>query len=131
MIPGKTLTPQQFADQYPPSGSRGRRSFGRTESGTDHLSIINDIPLKARSCFVYDNEVLKKYGGDSTYPLPDEFNHCRKLNSLEAVVKQIGPGKTVFSHMYVGPEDVEMIFGKNLMSVMKSIQRDVRASSVA
>jgi len=90
------------------------------------MSIINDTPINARSCFVYEKEVLKTYGGDFRYPLPEEnhFNQCRKLNSLEAV-KEIGPGKTVFSHMYVSPEDVEMIFEEEFMSTLKDIQTDV------
>ena len=54
-----------------------------------------------------------------------KFKDHRKLQSLEAVVKEISPGKSVFSHMLVSPEDVREIFGQDFRQEMESIQRDV------
>ena len=55
---------------------------------------LNDIPANTKSCCVYHVELLRKFRGEDTYPLPqgDKFDQCRELKSLEAVVKEISPG---------------------------------------
>jgi hypothetical protein len=132
MIPGGKFTPQEFARIFPPAGSGRCPPRYNGFNSEEPPSIINDIPIKAKSCFVYDIEVLKTYRGDNTYPIPDvnQFSQGRELISLEAVVKRIGPGKSVFSHMYVAPEDVQALFGDDFVSTLGSIQTDVRTSCI-
>jgi hypothetical protein len=134
MIPAKCLTPTEFAKQFPPGGSTGSSRDTRSRninpgSLTDEhsLSIINDIPTSAKSCLVYDATTLRTYRGDETYPIPQgaEFKQLRELKSLEAVVKQISRGKSVFSHMLVSPEDVVAMFGSEFRKELESIQKDV------
>jgi len=81
----------------------------------------------ATCCLVYDIKILRTFRGDDTYPIPegDEFKPLRELTSLEAVVKEISPGKSVFSHMLVSPDDVVAIFGNEFRKEMESIQKDV------
>jgi hypothetical protein len=120
MIPARRLTPQEYLQEFP----RGCRSpFPSSENDSDHSSghgsvhpshnIINDVPLPAKSFLIYKHAVLKEYEGDGTFPIPqsDQFQHLRKLNSLDAVVKETDSGKSVFSHMLVSPADVRKIFG--------------------
>lgn len=136
MIPAITLNPQTFANKFPPGGNgktpthvaskatdNGR---GRSDDISSH-PILNDVPTVATSCLIYGYDVLKKHSGDSTYPIPekDEFKNLRELKSLEAVVKKISPGNTVFSHMLVSPADVLKLFGEDFMKEMRDIQRDV------
>lgn len=99
---------------------------GRSDDISSH-PILNDVPTVATSCLIYGYDVLKKHSGDSTYPIPekDEFKNLRELKSLEAVVKKISPGNTVFSHMLVSPADVLKLFGEDFMKEMRDIQRDV------
>ena len=130
MIPAISLTTKDFTQRYPPSGSGRNNPRSRKNidvGGGVSPSIINDIPKKTNSCIVYNNEDLKAHRGDCTYPIPegDKFKDHRKLQSLEAVVKEISPGKSVFSHMLVSPEDVREIFGQDFRQEMESIQRDV------
>jgi hypothetical protein len=95
-------------------------------------SIINDIHGQAKSSIVYDNKVLKAHCGDCTYPIPksDKFKDHRQLQSLEALFKEISPGKSVFSHMIVSPEDVRELFGPDFRQEMEMIQRDVSVPSL-
>ena len=136
MIPAITLNPQTFAKKFPPGGKGKTPTHAAskaTENGhgrSDDISrhpILNDVPTVATSCLIYDYDVLTKHSGDSTYPIPDddEFKTLRKLKSLEAVVKRISPGNTVFSHMLVSPTDVLRLFGEDFMKEMRDIQRDV------
>jgi hypothetical protein len=96
------------------------------------LSTISRFPGQAKSFIVYDNKVLKEHCGDCTYPTPksDKFKDHRQLQSLEAVFKEISPGKSVFSHMIVSPEDVREIFGPDFRQEMEMIQRDVSVPSL-
>jgi hypothetical protein len=124
MIPAETLTPKEFAKRYRPGG----RSIGaRSPKNIKGEDIINDIPTNAKSCRVYNVQVLRKFRGDDTYPIPqgDELYQSRELKSLEAVVKEISPGKSVFSHMFVSPQDVLATFEEDFVEEMKAIQRDV------
>jgi hypothetical protein len=134
MIPSITLTKEKFIEQYPPRGCGGNnpRSRKKNVGGGASPSIINDIPGQAKSFIVYDNKVLEKHRGDCTYPIPkgDKFKDHRQLQSLEAVVKKISPGKSVFSHMIVSPEDVGKIFGPDFRQEMERIQRDVSVPSL-
>lgn len=41
------------------------------------------------------------------------------------MIKEISPGKSVFSHVLISPEDVQKIFGKDFRKEMESIQGDV------
>ena len=133
MIPTRTLTPKEFSKCYPPWGNvdkpRGTRSRKdvNTASVDESLSILNNIPMRATSCLIYNNNILRTFRGDDTYPIPegDQFQQLRELKSLEAVVKEITPNKAVFSYMLVSPEDVLAIFGEDFMEEMKAIQRDV------
>ena len=107
---------------------RGHSRKNVIPSGADHsLSILNDIPVMAKSFVVYDNKILGAFRGDDTYPLPegDELKQLRELKSLEAVVKEISPGKSVFSHMLVSPDDVVAIFGNDFRTELENIQKDV------
>ena len=90
--------------------------------------IINDIPTTASSCLVYKWAIIQSFSGDSTYPIPtnNEFKNLRELKSLQAVVKQISPGNAVFSHMFVDPHDVLILFGEDFMEEMRDIQSDVK-----
>lgn len=103
--------------RYPPGGKR------RTSS---RHPILNDVPLAATSCLLYQFNDLKDNAEDHTFPIPDAFGELRELKSLEAVVKQMPDGKnTVFSHIFVSPADVAALLGVELLE-MKEIQRDVR-----
>jgi hypothetical protein len=133
MIPSKSLTPTEFAKQYPRGGtvnkSRGRGSRTNIVSGSadESLSIVNDVPTRAKSFRTYDTNILRTFRGDDKYPLPegDEIKQLRELKSLEAVVKEISPGKSVFSHMLVSPDDVVAIFGNEFRTELANIQKDV------
>jgi len=121
--------------QHPPSGCGGTSPRSRKTvdvSGGASPSIINDIPGQAKSFTVYNNKVLQEHCGDCTYPIPkgDKFKDHRQLQSLDAVFKEISPGKSVFSHMLVSPEDVREIFGQDFRQEMESIQRDVSVLSL-
>ena len=116
MIPAKTLTPKAFAKHYPP----GPRAIGACSRGNIEPKgedIIIDIPVNDKSCRVYNVELLRKFQGDDTYPIPqgDKFDQRRELKSLEAVIKEISPGKSVFSHMFASPEYVYS-FGKMILA---------------
>src|SRR5271154_5454767 len=133
MIPSITLTKEKFIEQYPPSGRTGRRSRKNIDVGGGvSPSIINDIPGQAKSFTVYNNKVLQEHRGDCTYPIPkgDKFKDHRQLQSLDAVLKEISPGKSVFSHMIVSPEDVWEMFGPDFRQEMERIQRDVSVPSL-
>lgn len=108
----------QKKDPHDPNGSPTRSTS----------SIINDVPKCARSFLIYEYGVLKGHRGDGTFPAPqsDEFQHLRQLKSLEAVVKEISDGNSVFSHMVVSPPDVQELFGDEFMKTMKNIQTLVR-----
>lgn len=131
MIHATSLTPEQFAEQYPRGGStgktRGNRSKNDINAGSESPGIINDIPTMATSTLVYKTRTLRTYRGDETYPIPqgDEFQQLRQLKSLEAVVKEISPGESVFSHMWVSPDDVAAIFGNEFKAELEKIQKDV------
>ena len=90
--------------------------------------IINDIRTTASSCLVYELTTIQSISGDSTYTIPmsDEFETLGELKSLQAVVKQISVGNVVFSHMFVDPHDVLILFGENFMEEMRDIQSDVK-----
>jgi hypothetical protein len=96
------------------------------------LSTISRFPGQAKSFIVYDNKVLQEHRGDCTYLIPtgDKFKDHRQFQSLEAVFKEISPGKSVFSHMLVSPEDVGKIFGPDFHQEMERIQRDVSVPSL-
>ena len=81
---------------------------------------------------IYQYEDLKENAGNSTFPIPEteEFEELRELKSLEAVVKRMSDGNTVFSHMLVSPADVSDMFGEEFMEKMRDIQRDVLTCSV-
>ena len=132
MIPARRLTPQEYLQEFPPGG---RPPFSSSQlNDTDHTnghgpsrrprSIINDVPLSAKSFLIHKQDVLKEFGGDGTFPIPqsDEFQYLRELKSLEAVVKETDPGKSVFSHMLVSPADVRKIFGDDFMKKMEVVQ---------
>src|SRR5216110_2378185 len=136
MIPARQLTPQEYLQEFPPGA---RTPFPSSQvNDTDHSnghgpsipprSIINDVPVLATSFLIYNHDVLKEYGGDGTFPIPqsDEFQHLRELKSLEAVVKETDPGQSVFSHMLVSPAYVRKIFGDDFMKKMEVIQKLVR-----
>jgi hypothetical protein len=136
MIPAITLNTQMFAKKCPPGGKGKTPAHAASKATENRLGssddisrhpILNDVPTVATSCLIYDYDVLKKHSGDSTYPIPekDEFKNLRELKSLEAVVKRISPGNTVFSHMLVSPADVLKLFGEDFMKDMRDIQRDV------
>jgi hypothetical protein len=122
MIEAVKLSPEEFRRSFPPGG-KGRISGSPTNVGH---SILNDIPLAAMSCLVYDYPTLKRHSGDSTYLIPErnQFENLRQLGSLEAVMIQSG-GDTVFSHMCVAPRDVCKLLGKDFVKGMKDVQRDV------
>ena len=132
MIPSKRLTPREFAKRYPHSGSvdkaRGNHSRNINAGCKDEsLSILNDIPTRATSYLVYETKILRTFRGDDTYPIPEkgDFQQLRKLKSLEAVVKEISPAKSVFSHMLVSPDDIVAIFGEEFRKTLETIQKDV------
>jgi hypothetical protein len=91
-------------------------------------SIINDVPLSAKSFLIYNHSVLKEYEGDGTFPVPqsDEFQYLHELKSLEAVVKETDSNKSVFSHMFVSQGDVLQLFGDHFMKKAQLIQKLVR-----
>ena len=99
--------------------SHGGRS--RTDIQPCGQNVLNDIPANAKSCHVYEVDVLRTFCGEDTYPISqrEEFQQLRKLRSLQAVVKEISPGKSVFSHMLISPKDVFAIFGNDFMEEMK------------
>jgi hypothetical protein len=135
MIPARRLTPQAYVQEFPPGG---RPSFPSSQNDTGHSNghgashpprnIINDVPLSAKSILIYKHAVLKQYEGDGTFPIPQsgDFQHLCELKSLEAVVKETDPGKSVFSHMLVSPADVRELFGEDFMEKMEVIQKLVR-----
>jgi len=130
MIPAAVkLSPAEFARKYPPGG-KGKAS-SRTSSSPNRHPILNDVPLAATSCLLYEFNDLKDNAKDHTFPIPDTLGELRELKSLEAVVKRMPDGKnTVFSHMFVSPADVAALLDEELLVEMKEIQRDVRAFSV-
>lgn len=133
MIPAICLSKTEFHKKFPPVGKRSNRlhiTSDSTESQDVNTSIhpiLNDIPPTAASCLIYNYAEVKSRSGNSTYPIPanDQFKNHRELKSLQAVVKQLSDGNTVFSHMFVHPHDVLKLLGKDFMTEMKGIQRDV------
>ena len=137
MFRSTNLSPKEFARKFPPGGNEKTSAQGapsealETKGGNTHRiskhPILNDIPTAATSCLIYNYEDLKDDTRDSTYPIPktEEFQALRELKSLEAVVKRMSDGNTVFSHMLVSPADVLNLFGESFMKEMKEIQRDV------
>jgi len=138
MISARTLTPHDFLQEFPPCGSGHGAELHSSLAKDPHdpngcptsptSSIINDVPKCARSFLIYNHDVLKRHRGDGTFPAPqrDEFQGLRQLKSLEAVVKEISDGKSVFSHMVVSPPDVRKLFGNEFMKRMQYIQNLVR-----
>jgi len=135
MIPAINLNPKEYTKKFLPGG-KGKTSTHTASKVTENGGkfrddfrhpILNDIPTVATSCKIYDHDDLKNHIGDSTYPIPDddELKKLRELKSLEAVMKRISPGNTVFSHMLVSPADVLELFGEDFMKEMRDIQRDV------
>lgn len=134
MIPAMRLSKNEFQMKFLPGGNRTVRpqatfmpAEGRDVITSKHHPILNDIPPTATSCLIYNYSELKSYSGDSTYPIPgiDEFKNFRELKSLQAVVKQLSDGNTVFSHMFVDPHDVLRLLGWEFMNELRDIQRDV------
>ena len=130
MIPARRLTPQEYLGEFPP----GRPPFPSSQNSNDHCNargsypprnIINDVPLLAKSFLVYKHAILKQYGGDGTFPIPqnDEFQYHQELKSLEAVVKETDPVNSVFSHMFVSPADVRKIFGEDFTKKLEVIEK--------
>ena len=115
MIPARRLTPREYLQEFPPVG---RPPF-------PVCNIINDVPLLAQSFLVYKHAILKQYGGDGTFPIPqyEEFQYHQELKSLEAVMKETDPGNSVFSHMFVSPADVRKIFGEDFTKKLEVIQK--------
>src|SRR5437763_11329855 len=134
MIRAINMSPKEFARKYPPGG-KGKESTHTPSKSADYSGssrrfrhpILNDIPTAATSCLIYKYEDLKSAAGDCTYPIPEtqEFEALRELKTLEAVVKLLPDGTTVFSHMLVSPGDVSNLFGEEFMREMKAIQRHV------
>jgi len=123
MIPALELSAAEFARRYPPGGNE-------TSEASSRHPILNDVPLAATSCLLYELKDLKDNAEDHTFPIPDAFGDLRELKSLEAVVKRMPDGNTVFSHMFVSPADVAALLGDEVLVEMKGIQRDVHAFSV-
>jgi hypothetical protein len=129
MIPAEELQLADFAIRFP---SRGEildvDSLVKDQNHQiDHKSILNDIPPGATSCRVYRHEDLKMYCPDPPIcTIPDNLKQYRALKSLQAVFKTVpGIADCIFSHLYVAPEDVEYVLGKDFVSSMKEIQPSV------
>lgn len=122
MIPATSLTAEEFHKRFHPGGNASR------DVNSPNHPILSDIPGAATSCLVYRYTTLNNFIGDSTYPIPanDGFKSLREIQSLQAVVKQISPGNTVFSHMFVDPHDALILFGEEFMKEMREIQSDVK-----
>ena len=133
MIPAICLSKPEFCRKFTPGGKRTARSYTTfkpaksQDFNTFNHPILNDIPPTAASCLIYNYAQLKNYSGDSTYPIPanDEFKNHRKLKSLQAVVKLLSDGNTVFSHMFVHPHDVLKLLGEDFIKELRDIQSDV------
>jgi hypothetical protein len=132
MIPATTLTPTEYSSKFPPGG-RGEMSTQTAsktaESGLVSHPILNDNPEVAKSYRLYKIEDLRAHAGDSTYPIPkrDGFEMLPELESLQAVVKEISEGVSVFLHMLVSPKDVLKLFGEDFVKELKKIQSDVNS----
>jgi hypothetical protein len=90
-------------------------------------AILNDVPVVATSCLVYDYKELQTHAGDSTYPIPpaENFPALRPLESRQAVFKRIKADKCVFLHLLLSPEDGLDLFGREFRDELVSVQRDV------
>ena len=123
MLPIKSVSPTEFCAEFPP---RSKRTIKTGINDPGNHRIWNDVPSRATRITVYEHDALQNHNAD-VYPIPshDQFSSLRKLNSLEAVVKQVSPGNALFSHMLVDPEDVAKLFGESFMEELREIQRDV------
>ena len=125
MIPAKEFSLAEFMEQYPRKCQLPTSDFhglGRMS----HEALLNDVPPMATSALVYNQEDLKKHRPDPPiYPLPDNFNDYRELKSGQAVFKTISPDACIFSHLYISPEEVEKVLGKEFIHCMEELQRDV------
>ena len=129
MIPAKTLTLKEFSKRYPPGGSADRSHGGRswTDIQPCGQNVLNDIPANAKSWSTSSERSAEK--------IPILFLRERsfrnfELRSLQAVVKEISSGKSVFSHVLISPEDVFAIFGNDFMEEMEAVQRDASHTCV-
>jgi hypothetical protein len=122
-IPATTYSLEEFAHEFPPVSD----SASSSEGSTPGSSTVNDVPLAASSCLVYDLNVLEQHIGDSTYPLPadDEFPLHRQLQSCQAVYKRIAGGPCIFSHMLVSPEDIPSVFGREFLKELEAARDEV------
>ena len=89
---------------------------------------MNDVPPGATSCRVYSyNDLQKCRPIPPVYSIPEDFQECYQLESLQAVFKTI-PGASntcIFSHMLVSPEDIEATLGEKIFQDMRDVQAAV------
>jgi len=90
-------------------------------------ALLNDVPIVATSCLIYDYKELQSHAGDSTYPISpaENFPALRPLESRQAVFKLIEADKCVFLHMLLSPQDGLELFGQEFREELVSVQRDV------
>jgi hypothetical protein len=88
--------------------------------------LLNDVPLGATSCLVFETTELEKNCG-RTYPTPtrDYLQYYRELKSRQAVFKHIGGAKCIFMHMYVSPEDAVELLGEGTLAQLADVQNHV------
>lgn len=127
MIPAKEFSLAEFAVRYPPKCQLPTSDFDGISNRMSHEALLNDVPPMATSGLVYDHDDLKKHRPDPpVYPIPDDIKQCRELKSRQAVFKTIAGSDTcIFSHIYISPEDVEIVLGHEFIQRMKELQTDV------
>jgi hypothetical protein len=135
MISSTRLTTEEFARRFPPGGkpnpprAKASSKDGKKNDMTPipNDAILNDVPVVATSCLVYDYGEPQAHVGDSTYPIPpaENFPALRSLESRQAVFKRIKDDKCVFLHMLLSPEDGLELFGQEFRDELASVRRDV------
>ena len=129
MIPAKAFSVSEFKRRFPFKGPiDARADFEGPNNTLSHESIMNDVPPGATSCRVYSYNDLEKYRPiPPIYSIPEEFQKCRQLKSLQAVFKTIpgAPNTCIFSHMLVSPEDVEATLSEKVFQDMREVQAAV------
>ena len=130
MIRATELSTPNFRARFPNQSKTGRQiSLDGVDRPLDHKSLLNDTPPAATSCLVYNHNDLKAHTPDPPiYSIPIDFQPYRELRSRQAVFKTL-PGRKdvcIFSHMFISPEDVEHVFGKEFIQRMSKVQELVR-----